>query len=258
MMSEDKDTKEVPEAESVETAEVVEESELAEETDRETEATEESAEEKVDDGELEEADEDTLDDSEDRELTDPEKVKLLTGQLSSASEKYMRLRADLDNFRKRRAREMDDLRRNTRIDTLDQVLPVMDQFQMAVSAMQDSSDTETIKQGMEMILNTFSRCFENLGVEQVSTVGEEFDPIRHEAIATEASDEVEAEFIISEWKAGYKLGEHLFRPAVVVVSSGPADATEKADEDEDANAKADGDGAEAEVEEEEGRISNKD
>ncbi len=164
------------------------------------------------------------------ELPDDAKVQMLTEQLEAAADKHLRLRADMDNFRKRKIKEMDDLRRNTKIATLEEVLPVMDQFQMAVDAMRTTDDVETVKHGMELILNSFNRCFENLGVEKIKTQGEEFDHNLHEAIATEPSADVEPDHVISEWKAGYRLGDYLLRPAVVVVSSGAKAADADADE----------------------------
>ena len=75
-----------------------------------------------------------------------------------------------------------------RISTIEEILPVMDQFQMAVMAMESSDDTETIKQGMSMILNTFNSSFDNLGIKKLQTVGQTFDPNLHEAVSAEHSD----------------------------------------------------------------------
>ncbi len=177
-----------------------------------------------------------IEEPEEPELSDEEKIVRLTEQLEAAEERILRLRAEQDNFRKRKLRELDDTRKNTKIATLEEILPVLDQFQMAVAAIQTADDLETIKQGMEMILNTFHRCFDNLGVERVQTVGQPFDPNVHEAVSAEASDEAPAEHIISEWKAGYRLGNWLLRPAAVVVSTGPVEpavADEATEENEE-------------------------
>jgi molecular chaperone GrpE len=173
------------------------------------------------------------------ELDDATKVQMLQEQLEAAAQKYVRARADLDNLRKRKAREIEDVRRNTKVSTLEEVLPVMDQFQMAVSAIEQTDDVETIKQGMSMIEKTFQQCLANLGVEQIATVGEHFDPNLHEAIATEPSDDVPEDHVIREWKAGYKLGKHLLRAPVVVVSKGAADDV-AGESEADADASADG------------------
>ena len=89
-----------------------------------------------------------------------------------------------------------------------------------------------LKQGMQMIMNEFSRAFEDLGVKEIEAVGKAFDPKLHDAVKSEASEEVPEGIVISQWKAGYKLGDRLIRPSSVVVSSGPAKEEEKKGEDQ--------------------------
>lgn len=144
----------------------------------------------------------------------------LQKQLDEMKDKYIRARADMDNFRKRKVKELDEARRNSKLTAIEEIMPVMDQFQMAISAIDGAGDLETIKMGMKMIQTTFDRAFENLGVETISCVGETFDPNIHEAVSVEPSEDVPVDHVIREWKAGYRLGEFLIRPATVVVSSG--------------------------------------
>lgn len=154
--------------------------------------------------------------------TEAEQIALLTQQLAEAADKILRLRAEMDNFRKRKIRELEDARTNAMLATLEEILPIMDQFQMAMLAIRSGNDVASVKQGMDMILTAFNRCFANLGVATLATVGGTFDPTIHEAVSTEHSATVPAGKIIREWKAGYQLGDRLLRPAVVVVSDGPA------------------------------------
>ncbi len=163
-----------------------------------------------------------------------EEIEALRAEAADFKEKYMRARAELDNFRKRKVKDIDDTRRNSRIATIEEFLPVLDQFQMAMAAIESATDIETIKMGMTMIQNTFNQSFENLGVERIQTVGEEFDPLHHEAVSMEASEDVPTDHIIREWKAGFKLGDYLLRAPAVVVSSGPESEDEDEDELEDA------------------------
>ncbi len=147
-------------------------------------------------------------------------IKDLQKEVHDNNDKLIRLRAEFDNYRKRTQREMSELRTFTKIGTIEEILPVKDQFQMAMAASNSSDDLATLKQGMNMILGEFDRCFDNLSIKPIETLGKKFDPNIHEAISTESSNDIEEEFIIREWKAGYKIGDHLLRPASVVVSRG--------------------------------------
>ncbi len=147
-------------------------------------------------------------------------IKDLEAEIGEGNDKLIRLRAEFDNYRKRMQREMSELRTLTKIGTIEEILPVKDQFQMAMAAANTSDDLATLKQGMNMILTEFDRCFDNLNIESIETVGKKFDPKVHEAISTESAADVEEEHIVREWKMGYKIGDRLLRPASVVVSSG--------------------------------------
>lgn len=209
------------EAESV----VLEEAEtVAQEAEEPEETTDDVNELVVEDGDASEEES-----SEEKEPT----VEGLTKELADMTEKYMRTRAEMENFRKRKVKDVDDARRNAKIAAIEEIMPVMDQFQMAVSAMDGATDLETIKMGMKMIQTTFDRAFENLGVDKVPSVGLEFDPLSHEAISMELSEETPADYVIREWKSGYKIGDFLIRPASVVVSSGDQAEDEAGDEETD-------------------------
>jgi molecular chaperone GrpE len=136
-------------------------------------------------------------------------------------DKLLRHHAEFDNFRRRTQREFAALREQTKAVTVEEFLTVYDHFGMALA--HTTGDGSVLRQGMEMILTEFRRTFENLGVEEMATVGEPFDPTLHEAIAQEASDEVPEGHVLRQWKSGFRMGERLLRPAAVVVSSGAAD-----------------------------------
>ena len=163
---------------------------------------------------------------------EPDKEGQLQKQFEDMKDKYLRTRAEMDNFRKRKVKELEEARRNAKLAAVEEIMPVMDQFQMAVSAIDGAGDLETIKMGMKMIQTTFNRAFENLGIETLACVGETFDPNIHEAVTMEESDDVPADHIIREWKAGYRLGDFLIRPSTVVLSSGVA-SEDEGDEDVD-------------------------
>ena len=193
-----------PEVDEIIEDEILEETEAAEEVAEETETAEEVTEE-----------------------VDP--VTELESRCKDLEDKYLRKVAEFENFKRRKTKDLDDTRNYAKANTIEEFLTVVDQFDMAISAIETAPDLETMKQGMLMIQNTFQRSFENLGVEKMKCVGQPFDPNFHDAVTKEASEEVPEDSIIREWKPGYKLGDRLLRPASVVVSSGPASAEEDAE-----------------------------
>ncbi len=152
-------------------------------------------------------------------------------QIAEMTDKLLRSRAEFDNYRKRIAREFGEVRDQAKQRTIGEFLNVYDIFILAVSHIETSSDIESIKQGMQMILAEFERTFESLGVKEVAAVGKPFDARFHEAVAQESSDSVPEGSVIRQWKPGFTVGENLLRPATVVVSSGkPAEDAAEATE----------------------------
>lgn len=149
----------------------------------------------------------------------------LTCQLLEQKDRYLRLLAEYDNYRKRSSREINDARVNARIGVISELLPVFDYLGMAADhAETPNVNIDSIRQGLQMIFSQYHMALSNIGVTKLDAVGSVFDPNIHEAVAQEASDEVEAGKIIRQWKCGYKIGDRLIRPATVVVSSGVAQA----------------------------------
>jgi molecular chaperone GrpE len=148
-------------------------------------------------------------------------IKELQAQLGESGDKLLRLRAEFDNYRKRVQRDISNARVFGKINAVEEILPVLDHFQMAMTAVNESTNLQTLKQGMDLILAEFNRCFGALGIETIASVGERFDPTLHEAISTEFSDNVPEGHIIREWKSGHRVGDRVLRAPAVVVSDGP-------------------------------------
>ena len=147
--------------------------------------------------------------------------------LAQANDRYLRTRADFENYRKRMGREFGEIRDAARQQTIAEFLNVFDMFLLAVDHADQATDLESLKQGLNMILNEFQRTFENLGVKRMETIGQDFDPNFHEATSQEPSDTIPEGKIIREWKAGFLLNSKLLRTANVVVSSGKPNNEEK-------------------------------
>jgi len=161
-----------------------------------------------------------LQDDQAEELVENEEEKLQK-ELNELNDKYLRLQADFDNYRKRAFKDITSARRESQIGALEPILQVFDHFDMAVSAAESADNIDAIKEGLKMIFTEFSKALDELGIERIDAVGDDFDPNLHEAVAEEPSENIEEGKIIKQWRCGYKMGDYLIRPANVVVSSGP-------------------------------------
>ena len=138
-----------------------------------------------------------------------------------------RNQAELDNYRKRMAREKSDAIRFANASLLSELLPVVDNFQMGLSAAMNEDPDSIISKGMEMVQKQLEEFFTSQGAIPVSAEGNEFNPNLHEAISQETSETIPEGHVISEIRKGYTLNERLLRAANVIVSKG----RENTDED---------------------------
>tara|TARA_B100000965_G_scaffold403639_1_gene432308 strand:- start:290 stop:901 length:612 start_codon:yes stop_codon:yes gene_type:complete len=138
-----------------------------------------------------------------------------------------RNQAELDNYRKRMAREKSDAIKFANSNLLSELLPVIDNFQMGLSAAINEDPDSIISKGMEMVQKQLEEFFTSQGAVPVSAVGQEFNPNLHEAISQESSEQVPEGKVISEIRKGYTLNDRLLRPANVVVSKGPENTEEQ-------------------------------
>ncbi len=146
----------------------------------------------------------------------------LAAALAKAAENYdrlVRMTADFDNYKKRAAREREDVRRATYESLLSRLIPVLDNFEMAMTAAeQPQANVETIRSGVAMILQQLRGAFADAGLEEVNALGQRFDPAIHEAVSQQESDDVEEGKVVHQLRKGYRLRDRLLRPASVVVA----------------------------------------
>jgi len=135
----------------------------------------------------------------------------------------LRSQADLDNYRKRSAREKEEAIRYANASLIEDLLPVLDNFALGLDAAKQSEGGEAIVQGLGMVQRQFEDFLSNHGVRPIDALGQPFDPNLHEALGQETSDEVPEGQILRQARRGYRLRDRLIRPATVIVSSGPAD-----------------------------------
>ncbi|GMI90900.1 Chloroplast GrpE 2 [Hibiscus trionum] len=146
----------------------------------------------------------------------------LSAEITSGKEKYIRLQADFDNFRKRSEKERLTTRSDAQGEVIESLLPMVDSFERAKQQVKPETEKEKkIDTSYQGIYKQFVEIMRSLQVAVVPTVGKPFDPSLHEAIAREESLEFKEGIIIQEFRRGFLLGGRLLRPAMVKVSSGP-------------------------------------
>lgn len=143
-------------------------------------------------------------------------------------EQLLRTAADFDNFRKRTRKDVEDAERRGKEDVIREVLPVLDNLERALGATASLApdagvaEVKAIVDGVKMVLKLFEDQAGRMGLTKVKAVGERFDPSVHDAIQQVETDEHPAGTVIQEIVTGYRLGEKLVRPAMVVVARKPA------------------------------------
>lgn len=132
--------------------------------------------------------------------------------------------AELDNYRKRTARDLQETVKYANAGLLESLLPVLDNFDYGLAAAKAESEGSNLYIGLSMVLRQVQDFLKDNGVEEITAVGAAFDPNLHEAVSQQPSDTVAEGTVISQTRKGYRLRERLLRPASVIVSSGPAAA----------------------------------
>jgi molecular chaperone GrpE len=150
----------------------------------------------------------------------PEQLAQLKAELDKYKDIALRSVADLDNYRKRMAREKDDAIRYANANFLERLIPILDNFELGLQAAKAGGGQSAILDGMKMVFKQLQDFLASCGVETVEATGEHFDPNLHEAIAQEENAEVEEGVVIRQLRKGYRLKDRLIRPANVVVSKG--------------------------------------
>lgn len=130
----------------------------------------------------------------------------------------LRARADLENFRRRAARDVEAAHKYALERFMTEFLPVRDSMELGVNAAEQASDVDSLREGIELTLKMFNAALDKCGVKEVNPVGEKFDPELHQAMTVQESNEVEPGTVITVVQKGYLLNDRLIRPAMVVVA----------------------------------------
>ena len=164
--------------------------------------------------------------SADAELT-PEQIEELKTRAAKADENWERLlrtTADFDNFKKRAAREKIEAAHYASVALLQKLLPVLDNFEMALAAAQTAQGDKlaSLSAGVTMIQQQLKNALTETGLEEIESAGLPFDPNLHEAVSQLETAEIPEGYVAQQLRKGYKLRERLLRPATVIVAKPPA------------------------------------
>lgn len=149
-------------------------------------------------------------------------LEALEAQAEDLKDQLLRQRAEFENYRKRTAREVGRIRKTATESIVHDLLPVLDNLELALTHAEDSGDP--IAEGVSMVLKQLIEVLQRSGLETIEALGHPFDPNVHEAVSQVESDDVPKDTIVQELLRGYKLGGQILRPSKVIVSVGPTEA----------------------------------
>ena len=147
---------------------------------------------------------------------EPTKEEQLEAELNAEHDRFLRLAAEYDNFRKRTQKEREALYTDVKANTVASLLPVYDNLEKALAA--ECTD-EAFYKGVEMTMNQLKSIFESIGVSEIPAVGEKFDPNFHNAVMQVESEDAESGTIVAEFQKGFKLGDKIIRFSMVQVAN---------------------------------------
>ena len=147
---------------------------------------------------------------------EPTREEQLEAELNAEHDRFLRLAAEYDNFRKRSQKEREALYTDVKANTVASLLPVYDNLERALAA--ECTD-EAFYKGVEMTMNQLKSIFESIGVSEIPAVGEKFDPNFHNAVMQVEADGAESGTIVAEFQKGFKLGDKIIRFSMVQVAN---------------------------------------
>ena len=145
-------------------------------------------------------------------------IEKLTAELSEEQEKYMRLYAEYDNFRKRSAKEREGVYADAYCDALVQILPILDTLERAAQFSTEDAESAMAK-GLELTLKSFVETINKMGVYEIEALGKEFDPNFHNAVMHVDDESVGENVVVEVFMKGYKRGDKVLRHSMVKVAN---------------------------------------
>ena len=150
---------------------------------------------------------------------EPSAEEKLQEELKAEKEKYIRLYAEYDNYRKRTSAEKLQIYDDATARAIKELLPIADSMTNAMTQFEGKDVPEEFKKGIELIAQQLKQCFEKLKVEPFCEVGDTFDPELHNAVSIIEDESLPANSISAVYQKGYKIGDKIIRHAMVVVAN---------------------------------------
>lgn len=162
----------------------------------------------------------------DGEADSPEDLRLMLEDARSRADEHwdalLRTKAEMENLRKRSARDVEQAHKYGTEQYIAEILPVWDSLEMGLgAASEEGADVHKVREGMELTLKMLAGALEKMGVQQIDPAGEAFDPERHQAMTMQETDEVPPGTVTTVIQKGYMLNDRLLRPALVMVARKP-------------------------------------
>ncbi len=170
-------------------------------------------------------------DQENAEIVPPDQEKDIE-ELQEAKDKYLRLYAEFENYRRRVNKDKEELVKYGNEALIYELLPVLDNLEMALQHASDEESSSGLVQGVELTLKELMKTLEKFGLSPIEADGRPFDPSVHHAMSQVVREDVDEKIVVEEFRRGYLLKEKVLRPSLVAVSKKPSQIDE-ADEDKD-------------------------
>ena len=149
-------------------------------------------------------------------------VDQLKAQVADAEKRVLMAHADLENYRKRTRRDMQDQMKYASLPLMNGLLESVDNLQRAIESYEQEPNGDGLAQGVAMVSAQISKVLEEHGCKKIDAVGQPFDPNLHQALQMQASDDHPANTVMQDLRPGFQLHDRLIRPTQVFVSTGPA------------------------------------
>lgn len=163
---------------------------------------------------------DVTEDPQNEESSIQKELNTKTEECQVLNDKYLRLAAEFENYKRRAQRDQSDTIRFANEKTLKDLLPTIDNLERALQCGKDqSSNIDALLQGVQLTHKQLVDSLSKLGVSTISSIGERFDPAKHQAVANVASTTVAEHHVVDEYQKGYFLHERILRPAMVTVAT---------------------------------------
>ena len=187
-------------------------------TEEKNENIEEVVEETVENQETTETEEEVVEEKTAEELLQ-EKVEKLEEELKQSEDKYLRLYAEFENFKRRKNKEIETNNVYKSQKVITEILPSLDNLERALQVESDNEEIKSLLKGVEMVYEGLLNVLKAEGVELIETENAQFDPNYHHAVMQEEDSEKESGAILDTFQKGYKLKDRVIRPAMVKVNS---------------------------------------